>query len=62
MPIVAGRAAEPAAANVLDEVGRELERRGHRFVCYLDACNVYVSSLKSGERVLQALYATAAWA
>ena len=46
----------PLLANVLlDEVDRELERRGHRFVRYADDCNVYVRSHKAGERVLQAL-------
>jgi group II intron reverse transcriptase/maturase len=46
----------PLLANVLlDEVARELERRGHRFVRYADDCNVYVRSRKAGERVLQAL-------
>lgn len=46
----------PLLGNVLlDEVDRELERRGHRFVRYADDCNVYVKSPKAGERVLQAL-------
>ena len=46
----------PLLANVLlDEVDRELERRGHQFVRYADDCNVYVRSHKAGERVLQAL-------
>jgi RNA-directed DNA polymerase len=46
----------PMLANVLlDEVDRELERRGHKFVRYADDCNVYVKSHKAGERVLQAL-------
>jgi group II intron reverse transcriptase/maturase len=46
----------PLLANVLlDEVDRELECRGHRFVRYADDCNVYVRSRKAGERVLQAL-------
>ncbi len=46
----------PLLANVLlDEVDRQLERRGHRFVRYADDCNVYVRSLKAGERVLKAL-------
>jgi RNA-directed DNA polymerase len=46
----------PILANVLlDEVDRELERRGHRFVRYADDCNVYVKSLRAGHRVLQAL-------
>jgi RNA-directed DNA polymerase len=46
----------PLLANVLlDEVDRELERRGHRFVRYADDCNVYVRSQKAGERVLKSL-------
>jgi RNA-directed DNA polymerase len=46
----------PLLANVLlDEVDRELERRGHRFVRYADDCNVYVRSHRAGERVLEAL-------
>jgi RNA-directed DNA polymerase len=47
----------PLLANVLlDEVDRELERRGHRFVRYADDCNVYVRSLKAGARVLEGLH------
>lgn len=46
----------PLLANVLlDEVDRELEKRGHRFVRYADDCNVYVRSQKAGERVLEGL-------
>jgi retron-type reverse transcriptase len=46
----------PLLANVLlDEVDRELEKRGHRFVRYADDCNVYVRSGRSGERVLKGL-------
>jgi group II intron reverse transcriptase/maturase len=46
----------PLLANVLlDEVDRELETRGHRFVRYADDCNVYVRSQKAGERVLAGL-------
>lgn len=46
----------PLLANVLlDEVDRELERRGHRFVRYADDCNVYVRSHQAGERVLGGL-------
>jgi RNA-directed DNA polymerase len=46
----------PLLANVLlDEVDRELERRGHKFVRDADDCNVYVRSQRAGERVLQAL-------
>ncbi len=46
----------PLLANVLlDEVDRELERRGHCFARYADDCNVYVGSLKAGERVMALL-------
>jgi len=46
----------PLLANVLlDEVDKELERRGHCFVRYADDCNVYVRSRRAGERVLAAL-------
>ena len=48
----------PLLANVmLDEVDRELERRGHRFVRYADDYNVYVKSRRAGERVLQGMHA-----
>lgn len=43
----------PLLANVLlDEVDRELERRGHCFVRYADDANVYVHSVQAGERVM----------
>jgi RNA-directed DNA polymerase len=46
----------PLLSNVLlDELDRELERRGHRFVRYADDCNVYVQSEAAGERVLSSL-------
>ena len=38
---------------VLDELDRELERRGHSFVRYADDCNIYVSSYRAAERVLE---------
>ena len=37
---------------VLDELDRELERRGHRFVRYADDCNIYVHSERAGQRVM----------
>jgi group II intron reverse transcriptase/maturase len=37
---------------VLDELDRELGRRGHRFVRYADDCNVYVRSERAGQRVM----------
>jgi group II intron reverse transcriptase/maturase len=36
---------------VLDELDRELEKRGHRFVRYADDCNIYVKSQRAAERV-----------
>src|ERR1700721_1491375 len=38
---------------VLDELDRELERRGHRFVRYADDCNLYVGSARAGQRVME---------
>ena len=46
----------PLLANVLlDEVDKELERRGHCFVRYADDANVYVRSRKAGDRVMALL-------
>jgi RNA-directed DNA polymerase len=46
----------PLLANVLlDEVDRELERRGLAFVRYADDCNVYVESKRAAERVMEGL-------
>jgi group II intron reverse transcriptase/maturase len=46
----------PLLANVLlDEVDKELEKRGHAFVRYADDCNVYVRSRRAGERVMETL-------
>jgi retron-type reverse transcriptase len=38
---------------VLDELDKELEKRGLRFVRYADNAVIYVPSLKSVERVRQ---------
>lgn len=40
---------------VLDELDRELEKRGHRFVRYADDCNLYVRSQRAGLRVMESL-------
>jgi RNA-directed DNA polymerase len=40
---------------VLDELDRELERRGHQFVRYADDCNIYVRSEKAGQRVMESV-------
>jgi group II intron reverse transcriptase/maturase len=46
----------PLLANVLlDEVDKELEKRGHAFVRYADDLNVYVRSRMAGDRVMAAL-------
>lgn len=46
----------PLLSNILlDDLDKELERRGHRFVRYADDCNVYVQSKAAGERVMASL-------
>ena len=43
----------PLLANImLDDLDKELEKRGHRFVRYADDCNIYVRSKRAGERLL----------
>jgi len=44
----------PLLSNLmLDDLDRELERRGHRFVRYADDCNIYVRSERAGRRVME---------
>jgi len=51
-----GGPASPFLSNiVLDELDRELERRGHRFVRYADDCNIYVRSKRAGNRVMESI-------
>jgi RNA-directed DNA polymerase len=46
----------PLLANLmLDDLDKELEKRGHRFCRYADDCNIYVQSLKAGERVMSSV-------
>jgi RNA-directed DNA polymerase len=46
----------PLLSNVLlDDLDKELERRGHRFVRYADDCNVYAQSQAAGERVMASM-------
>lgn len=46
----------PLLSNILlDDLDKELERRGHRFCRYADDCNIYVKSKASGERVMESL-------
>jgi RNA-directed DNA polymerase len=51
-----GSPLSPLLSNiVLDELDKELESRGHKFVRYADDCNVYVAKQRSGERVFASL-------
>lgn len=46
----------PLLANLLlDELDKELERRGHKFCRYADDCNIYVQSKAAGERVFESI-------
>jgi len=46
----------PLLSNImLDDLDKELERRGHRFVRYADDCNIYVRSARAGERVMNSV-------
>ena len=47
-----GSVVSPLSNLVLDELDKELERRGLRFCRYADDCNIYVRSLRAGERVM----------
>jgi RNA-directed DNA polymerase len=40
---------------VLDELDKELEKRGHKFCRFADDCNIYVRSKKAGERVMTSI-------
>jgi len=43
----------PLLSNLLlDELDKELEKRGHKFCRFADDCNIYVNSQKAGERVM----------
>lgn len=46
----------PLLSNImLDELDKELERRGHKFSRYADDCNIYVQSKRAGERVMESV-------
>ena len=46
----------PLLSNILlDDLDKELERRGHAFCRYADDCNIYVQSKRAGRRVLSSL-------
>jgi RNA-directed DNA polymerase len=49
-----GSPLSPLLSNILlDDLDRELEKRGHKFCRYADDCNIYVGSKAAGERVLE---------
>ena len=51
-----GSPLSPLLSNiVLDELDKELEGRGHKFVRYADDCNIFVRSQTAGERVMQSV-------
>ena len=46
----------PLLANImLDDVDKELEKRGHKFCRYADDCNIYVKSKRAGLRVMDSI-------
>lgn len=46
----------PLLANIiLDDLDKELERRGHKFCRYADDCNIFVKSKRAGERVMESI-------
>ena len=46
----------PLLSNILlDELDKELEKRGHKFCRYADDCNIYVKSQEAGNRVLKSI-------
>ncbi len=46
----------PLLSNIiLDELDKELEMRGHKFVRYADDCNIYIKSKKAGNRVMSGI-------
>jgi RNA-directed DNA polymerase len=46
----------PLLSNImLDDLDKELEKRGHKFVRYADDCNIYVKTERAGERVMKSV-------
>jgi RNA-directed DNA polymerase len=54
--VAQGGPLSPILSNLLlDDLDKELERRGHKFCRYGDDCNVYVRSIAAGERVMASI-------
>ena len=46
----------PLLSNImLNDLDKELEKRGHKFVRYADDCNIYVKTQRAGERVMESV-------
>ncbi|WP_207731371.1 reverse transcriptase domain-containing protein [Clostridium botulinum] len=46
----------PILSNIiLDDLDKELEKRGHKFCRYADDCNIYVKSERAGRRVMKSI-------
>ena len=46
----------PLLSNImLDDLDKELEKRGHKYVRYADDCNIYVKTQRAGERVMESV-------
>jgi group II intron reverse transcriptase/maturase len=46
----------PLLSNILlDDLDKELEKRGHKFVRYADDCNIYVQTQRAGQRVMESV-------
>ena len=46
----------PLLSNIiLDNLDKELEKRGHKFCRYADDCNIYIRTKRSGERVMKSV-------
>src|SRR5262249_21967944 len=53
---IVGGVMSPLLSNLLlDDLDKELERRGHRFCRYADDCNIYVRTQRAGERVMESV-------
>jgi len=51
-----GSPLSPLLSNImLDDLDKELEKRGHKFVRYADDCNIYVKTKRAGERVMESV-------
>ena len=58
IPKLQGGSLSPLLSNILlEDLDRELERRGHRFCRYADDCNIYAGSHRTGQRVMQSITA-----